>query len=308
VVNVAAPYPGDSPSGRARLLVHADPGTAAVVPPDEPGGFLWSQDHATSASAPDWTRIWWTAFSYSMPTRSPRFRLAAWRELARIGALCLQRTIWAVPHGESGEPPLGSLLDIVSAGGGQARVHPVDGTAPEDVPLERRLADTCERLWDGFFNDVDRLAVRLDEGVRGGPGICVFEALRERYVGTLVQDIIGSDASERAWRRLRSCGDVLTGEGVEIDPDECYRAHALETIAAVAGTDGRQRYLVAVVPLPTDGWERAFQRFEAYTYRPDATRIPLERGMFSFRCSTDERPGAMRRLAGRLERFEQSIA
>jgi hypothetical protein len=295
------PLPAPPPTGA--------PGRAGVGVADLPGGFLWSlardRAPAPAASAPP-SQVLWTALWCSMPTRPSRVRLATWRELTRLRAVSLHRSMWAVPHGETGEPPLQPLLEAVALAEGDARVHVVTGAASEDLDFQRRLIDTCEHLWDAFFNDVDRLAARLEDGAADACAVAVFDALRQRYVELLVTDVVASGASERARRRLRRCGDALAGGPV--GAAERGVRHELEVLAAVAGTDGLVRYTVTPRPLPSDDWERAFGAFESYLYRPEPTRVPCERGVFTFRSHPSGRDGSLTQLAERIDRFERSLA
>jgi hypothetical protein len=249
---------------------------------------------------------------YRMPSRPSRHRVALWRELHRLAAVNLLHATWAVPHGESGPADLSHLLDCVSTAGGSASAAEVGGGSAVDDDLCVRLIDACERLWDGFINDVDELEFALadrevdDEREVGDE----LTALRAQYVELLVQDLVQSGAATRAGCKLQTCADrIVAVAPAALDPAERLRRHHVVRIGEPVGlADGSVRYVATIEPSPSIGWERALVDFETAIYRPDPTRVPIAHGLFVFSCPPLSREPLLEQLQGRVRRFEQSLA
>jgi hypothetical protein len=249
---------------------------------------------------------------YRMPSRPSRHRVALWRELHRLAAVNLLHATWAVPHGESGPADLSHLLDCVSTAGGSASAAEVGGGSAVDDDLCVRLIDACERLWDGFINDVDELEFALaDRGV-DDPRAAVDEltALRAQYAEVLVQDLVQSGAAARADWKLQTCMDLVAAVApLTLEPAERLQRHHVVRIGEPIGlVDGSVRYVATVEPTPSIGWERALVEFETAIYRPDPTRVPIADGVFVFSCPPLTREPLIEQLQGRVRRFEQSLA
>jgi hypothetical protein len=269
-----------------------------------------------------------------MPARPTRHRAAVWRELTRLRALSLHRSTWAVPHQEDGPPDLRGMVRTVREAHGRATAHEVDLSRPSDQVLQERLVETCEHLWDSFFNDVDRLAFGLaggtaapldaraagsgpadaraagsgaaDARAAGSGPVEQFDTLRLRWADLFQQDFLAGSASRRASARLAACAAVLWPAGAAAPPaPDRARRHAVGApLVTVAQDDGRVRYVVPVQPMPSDDWERALASFEAFAYAADADRVALRQGIFDVCCAPAERDRALARLATRITVFD----
>jgi hypothetical protein len=254
--------------------------------------------------------IRWTAFMYRMPSRPSRHRVALWRDLHRLGAVNLLHATWAVPHGEAGPPDLAHLLATVTAAGGRASAAEAGGGGPVDDDLCGRLVEACERLWDGFINDVDGLEFSLAEGAMNEPDTADQVAgLRTRFVELVVQDLVQSGASVRAGCKLTTCAEQAASPSPSSAPDQRAVRHHVELIGApVALVDGTVRYVAALDPAPSLAWERELAEFESVVYRPDPARVPFTHGVFVWACPSGDREPTVEQLQGRVRRFEQSLA
>lgn len=67
----------------------------------------------------DNTRMKWIFLSYSMPTKPSKYRVQAWRQLKRMGAVSFQN-VWAIPHAVDKLKDLEKLADDIRAWKGEA--------------------------------------------------------------------------------------------------------------------------------------------------------------------------------------------
>ena len=242
-------------------------------------------------------------------------RASAWRELQAMGALKLQPGLWAVAHRDGGCPYLDQLAGRVRAEGAIASIAEVDHVDALDVGLQSRLDRSCERLWDELLNATDWFESQLRVGdLRSSDCAAAFNRLRALYASTLPRDLVGSAAARHAADRLHLLGstglDVCDDAAEDRPGPSRHRArvcHRVEVAARWLQRNGDTMLVARVEPLPDPSWEKAFQAFESWAYRPSASRAPLEHGVVRGPVDSDDVEGAVNRISARVASFASTL-
>jgi hypothetical protein len=265
-------------------------------------------DNHLSVASPSRAWLRWTELRYRLPPAASKRRVPVWRALRALHGVCLDAGVWAIPHTDRGSVDLGVVDDLVARAGGQTDCDAVGSASIGDIERHLLLARTCERVWDEFLLDADRLAVRVSAGVGdSGEHHHALLHLRERFGSLLASDLVGSDASTRAAMRLDAVSDAVH-ERCDAEPAGGPGPRVRVVVrAGWALDDGSARYVLALQPTPALAWERAFERFEAAVYAPDPARISLRHGASAVACSPADLHEKVRAVQERVRHFERSI-
>jgi hypothetical protein len=262
----------------------------------------------------------WTAFLFRLPGSNGPARTALWRALNALDALTLGQGTWAIPHRDGHPPDLERALSHIHAAGGEAWVHEVQNADANDLRLQSRLQASCERLWDGFFNEADRVAFTAHDD----PATAAehLTELRRDYARLLRRDVLISQAARRAERRLDDLVVLIGARALgatpaapvaadaEPSPAPTIRSASLRRSVSATSVlelaDGRVRAILCVEPAVDADWEQAFNEFERFAYAPDPERLPLRHNtitVVSTRADVEEHERAARRRVARFEAY-----
>src|SRR5260370_27160380 len=93
----------------------------------------------------------WRLAMSRLPAEPSRHRVAAWRELRKVGAVSLQPATWAVPTGAAFDAALERTAAIVDRADGQLLVFQVAADDPATATLEQLYSDEREAEWNEFL-------------------------------------------------------------------------------------------------------------------------------------------------------------
>jgi hypothetical protein len=292
------------PGGRA---VRATPGTTAIR-----SGSPRTLRSTTDTSVDPSPR--WSALRFDLRGVAKREQIALWRELRRIRALKLCPGTWAVAHGANGRPPLTRAIALLEESIGPVEVVDPDvGSVGE--ALDHHLHVACQRLWDTFFNDLDRFADAVTAGedaadADSGPDLeGAFDLLCASFVQLSAKDLIGREgrrARTRMQEATRSFAARLGDQPRAVTKPRRPTALA-DLVHAVQLRDGSVRHTVAIDPTPTFAWEQQFHAFEDLVYLPAPGRPALEFRSFSFTVAPAMAAATMDGIARRIATFELSL-
>jgi hypothetical protein len=264
------------------------------------------ENHLAIAAPPvAWLR--WTELRYRLPKATSRLRVSVWRALRNQHALNLESGLWAIPHHEHDGVDVERVVRIIEGAGGEISMRVVGSADVDDVEQHVRLWRECERVWDDFFTELDRLTIRVTAGA-GTPASHhdELQRLRVAFGELLVTDLVGSDGSTRAAVRLERVADALDDlPGLRVGAPRTPRV----TVSVGAGwalDDGTSRYVLALRPTPTVAWDRALRDFEVSMYAP-STRPSVRHGAVVTTCPAHERDGVVGALQERVALFERYL-
>src|SRR5260370_9926577 len=81
----------------------------------------------------------WQLITYRLPAEPSRHRVAAWRQLRRLGAVPLQQGTWALPAGEPFDAGLATVTKATAAAGRAPIVLAVAGHSATSHRAEAQL-------------------------------------------------------------------------------------------------------------------------------------------------------------------------
>jgi hypothetical protein len=221
--------------------------------------------------------------------------------------LNLESGLWAIPHNDNDEIDLEQVAKIVEHAGGETSMRVVGRADADDVEQHVRLWRACERVWDDFFTELDRLTIRITAGTGAAASHHEeLQRLREAFGELLVTDLVGSDGSIRAAVRLEHLADALGDlPGRDVDAPRRTRV-AVSVVGGWSLDDGNCRYVLGLQPTPTTAWDRALRDFEASMYAP-ASRPSIRHGAVAVACPGRERDAAVRAVQRRVTLFERYL-
>lgn len=261
----------------------------------------------------------WSLLHYRLGEHLSPLRSAVWRDLRERRALNLGHGRWAVAHDQHGAHGLDPVLTRIGDAGGEHALREVGHQQNDDVELQVLLRQSCRRLWDAFFNGVDRLSTRLTfaEPDELEALTAMLDDLRGTYGDTVERDLLCGEAMARAGDALDRLADQFaeraelvgpsSGSAVRSPDGRQAGRRSVDRVATHATGDGAARVLVRVRPVPSLAWEQAFTDFESYAYRPSADRPPLRHGLFVWNGPSDGVEDAVGRLQDRIEVFGRSL-
>jgi hypothetical protein len=159
----------------------------------------------------------WRIITYRLPTEPSRNRVAAWRELRRVGAVPLQSATWAVPAGDQFDEGLEKARSIVDRAGGQVLVFDVTASEETSVLLEalyeaerdaewKEFCSECEKARQELRGEFDKQKFTLAELDEEEQNI---DRLRRWYRDLRAKDVFGSATTAEAERELKTCVEIL---------------------------------------------------------------------------------------------------
>src|SRR5260370_27171229 len=103
----------------------------------------------------------WQLITYRLPAEPSRHRVAAWRQLRRLGAVPLQQGTWAVPAGEPFDAGLARVTKAIAAAGGEPMVLAVADDETGATRLESQFTAQREAEWGEFIADCGKYEAPL---------------------------------------------------------------------------------------------------------------------------------------------------
>jgi DNA-binding transcriptional regulator PaaX len=95
----------------------------------------------------------WQLITYRLPAEPSRHRVAAWRQLRRLGAVPLRQGTWAVPAGEPFDAGVARVTREIAAAGGEPMVLAVADDEAGAARLEAQFTAQREAEWGEFIAD-----------------------------------------------------------------------------------------------------------------------------------------------------------
>ena len=156
----------------------------------------------------------WRIITYRLPSDgSSSQRVAAWRELRRVGALALQSGTWAVPVGDGFDHGLEKAVRVVERADGHALILDLDPDSRALAGLEALFSDERDEEWAEFGSECDKaiagLAVdrftlaQLDDEEQN------IDRLRRWYRELRAKDLFGATLASASEAKLRAVTEAL---------------------------------------------------------------------------------------------------
>ncbi|MFE1442276.1 Chromate resistance protein ChrB [Streptomyces sp. NPDC058739] len=159
----------------------------------------------------------WLVLVVKIPAEPSRHRVAAWRELRRIGALSLGQGIWAVPDVPDFGDGVRRTVELAERAGGHAIVLEATGRGEQDAARLRASFDELrEADWTEFLADCGKFEEEIAKEIRIAKFTLAeleeeeqsLERLRRRHRDLTARDVFGSALAARAAERLKQCAAV----------------------------------------------------------------------------------------------------
>ncbi len=159
----------------------------------------------------------WRIVTYRVPAEPSRHRVAAWRELRRVGAVSLQAGTWAVPDGDIFDEGLGRALAVVERASGKVTVITVSPTDPSVAGLEASFTAEREAEWGEFLSECAKFDAEIASEVAKSKFTLAeldeeehnLDRLRRWYRELRIKDLFVAPSASEATRRLKECSEVL---------------------------------------------------------------------------------------------------
>jgi hypothetical protein len=159
----------------------------------------------------------WRVITYRLPAEPSRHRVAAWRELRRLGAVALQQGTWAVPDGEPFDVGFAQVVTTIKAAGGELVVLTVASDDESQAQLEAAFTEQREAEWAEFVSDCAKYENELAGEVAKGKLTLAeldeeeqsLDRLRRWYRAIRAKDLFGAPGAALAERRLKECAQAL---------------------------------------------------------------------------------------------------
>jgi sugar phosphate isomerase/epimerase len=159
----------------------------------------------------------WRILTYRLPPEPSRHRVAAWRELRKVGAVSLQAGTWALPEGDVFDHGLQRAVEIAERAGGRATVIAVGPADPSIASLEEAFTAEREDEWAEFLSECDKFDTEIAKEIRTHKFTLAeldeeehnLERLRRWYRDLRVKDLFGAPSAPEAGRRLKECSECL---------------------------------------------------------------------------------------------------
>lgn len=162
----------------------------------------------------------WILITYRLPAEPSRHRVAAWRELRRVGAVSLQQATWALPARRDFLDVVSKVVGLIEAAGGEALVF--DAT-PRGVVMQARLEEAFsgerEQEWREFLAECAKFDREIDKEIRIKKFTAAeldeeeqnLERLRRWHRDLRRRDVFVAPSHEEADRQLKECEQRLEG-------------------------------------------------------------------------------------------------
>jgi hypothetical protein len=170
-----------------------------------------------------WLLVW-----VRLPTAPSRHRVAAWRELRKVGAVPLGGGVWATPAAAVFAAGLERVAELVERAQGQ--VVRLDGTpcaASDEAVLVAEFNAARAAEWAEFGSECDKFEAEIAKERRIGKLTVAeldeeeqsLDRLRRWFRELRARDIFAAPEGAGAEARLKRCAEVLDGYA-----DEVYQA------------------------------------------------------------------------------------
>jgi hypothetical protein len=170
----------------------------------------------------------WLIAAIRLPAGPSRHRVAAWRELRRVGAIPISGGVWAAPAAPVFAEGLGRVAELVRRADGQVtllQAGPRDEHSRASLVGEFNAARAAE--WTEFASECDKYEAEIAKERRIGKFTVAeldeeehsLDRLRRWFREIKARDIFAVAEGMRAEDRLKRCGEALDGYVAEV-----YRA------------------------------------------------------------------------------------
>lgn len=159
----------------------------------------------------------WRVLTVRLPREPSRHRVAAWRELRRLGAVSLAQGVWAIPEGELFDEGLDKVVAMAEAAAGSPLVLTVTDDDAGATRLEALFTEQREAEWTEFLSDCAKFEAELaDEVAKGKLTLAELDEeeqsldrLRRWFRQLRAKDVFGASNAPAAERRLKEVGEAL---------------------------------------------------------------------------------------------------
>jgi hypothetical protein len=159
----------------------------------------------------------WRVLTYRLSGEESRHRVAAWRELRRVGAVALQSATWAIPGGDRFDEGLARAVALVKRTGGQALCFEVTASEETVAALEGLYTADREAEWTEFCSECDKAVAELEGEVEKEKFTLAeldeeeqnIDRLRRWYRELRAKDLFGAPSAGEGERRLKVCAELL---------------------------------------------------------------------------------------------------
>jgi hypothetical protein len=135
----------------------------------------------------------WLALLHQLPTKPPYLRVKIWRRLQALGAVPLKNAVHVLPRSEQAEAAFRTLLDEISACGGEAILTEAVLLAGQSDADVRALFDAAR---DADYEDVVKASRRLLE--TGPASSADIARLQKRMADIVRLDFFGAHGRQEA--------------------------------------------------------------------------------------------------------------
>ena len=160
----------------------------------------------------------WLLVIVRLPASPSRHRVAAWRDLRKLGAVSVGQSTWTVPDTPGFTEGVERVRVAARGAGGDvvvARVDPADEQA--NARLRNTFAEARRAEWDEFLVECDRYIAEIDKELAKRKLTAAeldeeeqsLDRLRRWYRDLHRRDVLSTPPSKRAATRLRACETKL---------------------------------------------------------------------------------------------------
>jgi hypothetical protein len=160
----------------------------------------------------------WILLTYRLPSDPSRHRVAAWRELRKVGALPLQQATWALPARGDFLEAATRVVGLVEQAGGDALVF--DAAPRGDAMaalLEHLFTGEREEEWGEFLAECDKFDVEIAKEIRMRKFTAAeldeeeqnLERLRRWFRDLRRRDVFAAASQGASEQRLNECAESL---------------------------------------------------------------------------------------------------
>jgi hypothetical protein len=156
----------------------------------------------------------WLLLVLKVPAAPSRHRVAVWRELRRIGAVCLGQGVWAVPDVPVFGDGIARAVTLTEQASGQSMVLTATGRSSEDAARFQRLFTAARSAdWAEFLADCGKFEQELAKEIRIAKFTLAeleeeeqsLERLRRWHRDLTARDVFGAPEAAAATKRLKEC-------------------------------------------------------------------------------------------------------
>jgi hypothetical protein len=159
----------------------------------------------------------WRLLTYRLAADQSKHRVAAWRELRRVGAVALQQATWAIPPGDGFNEGVARAVALVERGGGRPLLFEVVPDEHTATMLEEMFTAEREAEWVEFLSECDKAETELHSEVQKQKFTLAeldeeeqnLDRLRRWYRDLRAKDLFGAPSAATGEQRLKECVELL---------------------------------------------------------------------------------------------------